>query len=123
MRPSGPAADVRRLIGRTLVVGTDRWNRPPHATRPNASVRRCRQRVRMEDGSHDEWKTSWGFDELYVMKRVAESEHDAARRLARAACRGDATINLNVGQSALFDRQAVRRRGLGLLTSPRDAGL
>src|SRR5438067_4013901 len=93
MRPSGSAADVRRLIGRTLVVGTDRRNRAPHVARPRASVRKCRQRMRMEDGVHDGRKISWDLDELYVMKRVAESARGAEWRLTRAACRGDATIN------------------------------
>jgi len=51
----------------------------------------------MEDGVHDGRKISWDLDELYVMKRVAESVRGAERRLTRAACRGDATINADAG--------------------------
>ena len=53
-------------------------------------------------------KLCWDLGELYAMTRHAESVGNAARRLARAACRGGATICMT--DIKLLRRQAVRRR-------------
>ena len=97
MRPSGPAADIRRFVGRTLVVGNAKEGNGPqreresprprhHVDRPRAHVRHHSRRVRREDGFHDGQKK--GFEGFVRMIRDDTVRRKRGRRrTALRTCR------------------------------------